>query len=115
MQFFQPVRDRRHAEPLVDQAVAAIEQAIRSQVLRPGMALPSVRALARVHGLSPFTVSAAYSRLVAQNWLIARPGSGYRVAADLSTKAPSPRDQARAGWQPPTLGAAWLLSDVFAD
>ncbi len=115
MKFFQPVRDRLQAQSLVDQVVAAIEQAIRTQLLRPGMALPSVRAFAREHGISPFTVSAAYSRLVAQNWLVARPGSGYRVAASVSGQERPLRDQALAGWEPPRLGAAWLLSDVFAD
>jgi len=112
MRFFEPVRDRRHAEPLVDQAVAALVEAIRGRVLRPGMALPSIRAFAREHGLSAFTVSAAYGRMVAQGWLVARPGSGYRVAP----AAPGARPAAQAaGWMPPRLGAAWLLSDVFAD
>lgn len=115
MQFFQPVRDRKHAKSLVDQVVAAIEQAIRSQVLRSGMALPSVRAFARVHGVSPFTVSAAYSRLVAQNWLVARPGAGYRVAARPVSNDVSSSARALDGWVPPALGAAWLLADVFAD
>lgn len=112
MRFFDPDRDRKQAPPLVDQAVAAIEQAIRGRVLRPGMALPSVRQFARLHGLSTFTVSAAYSRLVAQNQLTSRPGSGYRVAfaAQPARGASSP-----PGWVPPRIGAAWLLADVFAD
>jgi DNA-binding transcriptional MocR family regulator len=112
MRYFEPVRDRRHAEPLVDQAVAAMIAAIQGRVLRPGMALPSIRAFAREHGLSPFTVSAAYSRLVAQGWLTARPGSGYRVAPAAPVSRPVIQDK---GWTPPRLGAAWLLSDVFAD
>lgn len=115
MQFFEPIRDRLHAEPLVDQVVAAIEQAIGNQVLRAGMRLPSVRAFAREHGLSPFTVSAAYSRLVAQNWLVARAGSGYRVAARAASQDSSPPNRVLDGWEPPRIGAAWLLSDVFAD
>lgn len=143
MQFFTPVRNRRGAEPLVDQVVAAVEKAIRGQVLRPGMSLPSIREFARAHGLSPYTVSAAYGRLVAGNWLLSRPGSGYWVApsatAPLAEASGAKRADARAGpigrrssvtdeaggasatgrgaasWTPPRLGAAWLLSDVFAD
>src|SRR3546814_10476875 len=76
--FFEPVRNRKGAASLVDQAVEAIESAIRQRLLRPGMPVPSIRHFAKAHGLSTFTVSAAYSRLVAQNWLTARPGSGYR-------------------------------------
>ncbi len=112
MLFFEPVRDRRQGPSLVDQAVDAIEQAILQGVLRPGMALPSVRQFARLHGLSTFTVSAAYSRLVAQNQLTSRPGSGYRVAL---TAAPGRQPRAPVDWLPPRMGAAWLLADVFAD
>ena len=72
---FEPVRDRRHAPSLVDQAADAIERAIQGRVFRPGMALPSIRQFARNHGLSTFTVMAAYSRLVAQGLLLARPGA----------------------------------------
>lgn len=112
MRFFEPLRDRKHAMPLVDQTVAAIEAAIRQRLLRPGMPLPSIRNFAKAHGLSTFTVSAAYSRLVAQNWLTARPGSGYRVAALARAERGA---AAPASWIPPRIGASWLLADVFAD
>ena len=115
MRFFEPVRDRKHAPSLVEQVVEALENAIRQQLLRPGMAMPSVRKFAKAHGLSTFTVSAAYSRLVAQNWLVARPGSGYRVAA-AARRAPAGAAPAPvSAWAPPKIGASWLLADVFAD
>jgi len=60
----------------------------------------------------PATAS-AYARLVAQGWLQARRGAGYRVALPGQTQAPAPA--AARDWQPPSLGANWLLSDVFAD
>jgi DNA-binding transcriptional MocR family regulator len=112
MHFFQPVRDRAGSATLVDQVVQALEQAITNRVLRPGMAVPSVRHFAREHGISAFTVSAAYSRLVAQGWLVSRPGAGYRVSGTVAPPTPSagPRN-----WEPPRLGASWLLADVFAD
>lgn len=112
MRFFEPVRRRSGALSLVDQAVQAIERAIQQRVLRPGMALPSVRQFARDHGVSAFTVSAAYSRLVAQGWLVSRPGSAYRVA---SSAAPPSTAPGPMHWEPPRLGASWLLADVFAD
>jgi len=110
---FQPDRSRNGANTLVDQIVEAYAGAIHGQALRPGMPVPSVRAFAREHGLSTFTVASAYARLAAQGWLAARPGSGYRVAgqpAATGTQAASP-----AAWQPPKLGAGWLLSDIYAD
>ncbi|ARP93652.1 aminotransferase-like domain-containing protein [Bordetella genomosp. 13] len=109
---FQPVRGRAQAPSLVDQVVQAYTQAIGQQFLRPGMPVPSVRAFARQYGISTFTVASAYGRLVAQGWLAARPGSGYRVAAPAASSRP-PR--AAAAWQPPRVGSGWLLSDIYAD
>ncbi|TAM90071.1 MAG: PLP-dependent aminotransferase family protein [Candidimonas sp.] len=112
MILFEPVRSRTRAPTLVEQVAVALERAITSQLLRPGMAVPSIRAFARDHGVSNFTVAAAYSRLVASGWLSARPGAGYRVAMRPSRG----RDAvAPVRWRPPEIGASWLLADVFAD
>lgn len=108
---FQPDRDRRRAPALTDQIVNAVDDAIQSQRLRPGMAVPSIREFARRFGVSTFTVSAAYSRLVAQGRLTVRPGAAYRVAAPRAAAVPT----APAHWTPPAVGASWLLADVFAD
>lgn len=109
---FELIRDRQHAPSLTDQIVTAIKQAIQSLRLRPGMAVPSIRQFARTHGVSTFTVSAAYNRLVAQGLLSARPGSGYWVTTvsrgHMEARAPT-------RWLPPDVGASWLLADVFAD
>lgn len=107
---FQPNRSRKQAPPLVDQIVQAYTQAIQGQWLRSGMAVPSVREFARKYEVSTFTVASAYGRLVAQGWLSARPGAGYRVAAQARAAPTDP-----APWQPPKLGAGWLLSDIYAD
>src|SRR5690606_22933735 len=108
---FQPVRTRNQAPSLVDQVVEAYVSAIRAQTLRAGMSVPSVRDFARTYQLSTFTVAGAYSRLVAQGWLVARPGAGHRVAP---RARPDPA-QMPAAWQPPRLNASWLLSDIYAD
>src|SRR5579863_2625294 len=103
-------RDRSQAPTLVEQLVRGFEQAIEGQSLRAGALLPSVRQLAQTHALSTFTVTEAYNRLVSMELVVARRGSGYRVAA----RGPAAR-AAVLDWQPPSLTANWLLSDVFAD
>ncbi|WP_251865457.1 PLP-dependent aminotransferase family protein [Achromobacter sp. Marseille-Q4962] len=108
---FQPDRARGQAPTLVEQLVAAVQRAIETQALRPGMALPSVREFARQYAMSTFTVASAYSRLVSQGWLTARPGAGYRVAAP---ETPARRAEPLS-WEPPRLNDSWLLSDIFAD
>lgn len=105
---FNLTRDAPAAMSLVDQIVAQIGEAIDQGRLRPGDRLPSIRRLASSHAVSPFTVADAYQRASARGLVISRPGSGYSVADDLGHSMPRP-------WAAPTLNAAWLLSDVFAD
>jgi DNA-binding transcriptional MocR family regulator len=102
--------DRDGAATLVEQIVAALTGAIERKLLRAGQALPSIRALAATHSLSAFTVAEAYNRLVAARLIVARRGSGYRVA---DPEPPAPQRQ--SSYKRPSLNAAWLLSDVFAD
>ncbi len=109
MILFTPQRQAPDGRTLVDQAADAIEQAIQDRILRPGMALPSIRQFAHDHRLSTFTVMAAYNRLVACGRLQARPGIDYRVARREAARPSAP------AWQMPQVGPAWLLSDVFAD
>jgi DNA-binding transcriptional MocR family regulator len=107
----QMMLDRKRTDAtLVEQIVSAIVGAIDSQALRDGALLPSVRQFAKTEHLSTFTVTEAYARLVAMGLVVARRGSGYRVAVG----SPMPVRRAVA-WQQPTLTATWLLSDVFAD
>lgn len=102
--------DRHASHTLVSQIVSAINVAIDQHVLRAGDRLPSVRALAREHALSPHTVSEAYQRLTSSGRIESRPGSGYRVA-----QTTPPASIGNIAWTTPALNAAWLLSDVFAD
>lgn len=102
--------DRHGSRTLVEQIVEAVTAAIERRTLRVGDALPSVRALAAAHSLSPYTVAEAYQRLVTAGRLSARRGSAYRVA-DARIVSPS----VSPVWSAPSLSAAWLLSDVFAD
>lgn len=59
---------------------SALREAIRSGRLRPGMRLPSYRALATDLGIARNTVAETYGELVSEGWLEARQGSGTSVA-----------------------------------
>ncbi|HVS76200.1 MAG TPA: PLP-dependent aminotransferase family protein [Steroidobacteraceae bacterium] len=114
--------------------VGTISAHLRGRILAghssPGERLPSVRALARAHGVSPFTAARVYELLVAEGLIEARRGSGYYVARDAeafgasSLAAPEPlvdsiwalrRDYDRhalqvdagCGWLPPE----WLFGE----
>ncbi|WP_042383893.1 GntR family transcriptional regulator, partial [Streptacidiphilus melanogenes] len=63
---------------------AALERSLRDAIrggrLSSGAQLPATRVLAAELGVSRGTVSAAYDQLTAEGYLIARHGSGTRVA-----------------------------------
>jgi GntR family transcriptional regulator/MocR family aminotransferase len=103
---------------------AALRGAIRAERLRPGMRLPSSRALAADLGIARNTVAEVYSQLVAEGWLTAQAGAGTSVAPRLAsglggaaaaasaTEPGVPRYDLRAGV--PDLSAfprrAWLAT-----
>jgi GntR family transcriptional regulator/MocR family aminotransferase len=68
----------------------ALRDAIRTGRLPAGTRLPSSRQLAADLGLARNTVAEAYGQLVAEGWLVARRGSGTRVAAPTSTVVDEP-------------------------
>jgi GntR family transcriptional regulator / MocR family aminotransferase len=59
---------------------AALRDAVRTGRLAPGLLLPPSRTLAADLGVARNTVADAYGQLVAEGWLVARQGSGTRVA-----------------------------------
>jgi GntR family transcriptional regulator / MocR family aminotransferase len=63
-----------------------LREGIRSGRLRAGSRLPPSRALAPELGVSRGVVVDAYSQLVAEGYLVARPGSGTVVAGALATE-----------------------------
>ena len=67
----------------------ALREAVRDGRLAAGARLPSSRALALDLGLARNTVAEAYSQLVAEGWLIAKQGSGTRVAPQPGEALPS--------------------------
>ena len=75
--------DRDSHQPLPQQLVAAIVDAIRRGRLTPGAALPSTRKLAASLGLHRNTVVAAFDELRAQGWLETTRASNTRVTQNL--------------------------------
>lgn len=74
--------------PLYDQLYRHIAAAIQSGALAPGAKLPSKRRLCALAGVSMSTVETAYSLLVAEGYVLAKPRSGY-VCAHLLPPAPN--------------------------
>ena len=68
---------------------SALRDAIRTGRLRPGIRLPSSRALAADLGVARNTVADAYSQLVAEGWLASRPGAGSWVADRVTASEPA--------------------------
>jgi GntR family transcriptional regulator / MocR family aminotransferase len=64
-----------------------LRDAVRGERLMPGTALPSSRSLAAELGVSRGVVVEAYSQLVAEGYLVSRPGGSTRVA---QAAAPQP-------------------------
>jgi GntR family transcriptional regulator/MocR family aminotransferase len=58
----------------------ALREAVRAGRLAPGSRLPSSRSLAADLGVARNTVADTYAELIAEGWLIAKHGSGTRVA-----------------------------------
>ena len=93
---------------LAERLAALYAQRIGQRLLLPGARLPSVRACARLHGVSPSTVVAAYDRLQAQGLAEAQRQRGYfvrgRAAAEPRAKAAS----AQATLPPPVDATALI-------
>ncbi len=88
---------RNRRGPLSAKLEDALRSAVREGRLAPGARLPSTRTLAADLGLSRGTVVEAYRQLIVEGYLIARGGSGTRVAAAAASpreavEAPAPRN-----------------------
>lgn len=67
-------------QPIYDQICAQIKEQILSGALRPGEALPSIRALAKDLKISVITTKRAYDELEAEGFLYTVAGKGCFVA-----------------------------------
>ncbi|MFL6665290.1 MAG: PLP-dependent aminotransferase family protein [Rhizobacter sp.] len=95
---------------LTDQLTARFSERIRQRLLAPGSRLPSVRECARHHGVSAYTVVAAYDQLQAQGLVEARRQRGFYVRHTL----PEARTAAKAlPHAPLPISATTLVRGMF--
>lgn len=97
---------------LTEQLAARFAGRIRQRLLAPGARLPSVRECARRHGVSPYTVVAAYDQLLAQGLVEARRQRGFFVRE----AGPEPRrasPAAPAAPRPVPISATTLVRGMF--
>src|SRR5262245_18712424 len=92
--------------------------------LKPGLQLPPTRVLAATLGISRNTAMAAYDQLLAEGYLIGRPGAGTFVAELLPRRPPGmtagetdePESRLAPRWRaPPTIASAGLPSSYDYD
>ena len=89
--------DRAIRRPLRAQLEDGLREAVRSGRLRASARLPATRALASDLGVSRRLVVDAYAQLLAEGYLVARPGAGTFVAdAASAVAAPAVAPESRA-------------------
>ncbi|PIM52223.1 GntR family transcriptional regulator, partial [Roseateles chitinivorans] len=98
---------RNASQPLAQQLAQRFAARIQQRLLLPGARLPSVRDCARHHGVSPYTVVAAYDQLLAQGLLEARKKRGFFVRETRTPpRAPLAVEVAPAPLPPPVDASA---------
>jgi DNA-binding transcriptional MocR family regulator len=135
------ILSRESDATLTEQLSNRFAEHIRQRLIAPGARLPSVRECARRHGVSPYTVVAAYDQLLARGLVEARKQRGFfvrdlqreqvRSSAEASRPTKPPRPSApvsatalmRNMFQPPgkhpmpglgTLPVEWLDAAMLA-
>ncbi|HEX6704343.1 MAG TPA: PLP-dependent aminotransferase family protein [Albitalea sp.] len=96
---------------LTEQLSARFSDRIRQRLMAPGTRLPSVRECARRHGVSAYTVVAAYDQLQAQGLVEARRQRGFFVR-EPAPEAPRPA-AAKAPHAPLPISATTLVRGMF--
>ena len=103
---------RASDESLIDQIVRSVSARIDDRILRSGARMPSIRQFAATHGVSPFTVVAAYDKLVARGYLESRRGAGFFVRERSALNAPPPHS-AQPFPDGHKLDVVWLIRNMF--
>lgn len=108
---------RNASQPLAQQLAQRFASRIQQRLLLPGARLPSVRDCARHHGVSPYTVVAAYDQLLAQGLLEARKKRGFYVRETRSQPARDSRGPHAPAPAPaplpPPVDASALIRGMF--
>ncbi len=108
--------------PLQQQLHLHIRDAILSGNLEPGFRLPPSRTMAKELGIGRITVTETYDQLVAEGYLVTRPGSGTFVAdyipdqmVSLKAQASPPHDKPADKMAPPLMSGMPALDAFPAD
>nr|WP_315259015.1 PLP-dependent aminotransferase family protein [uncultured Duganella sp.] len=115
---------RESGETLIDQIVRSVAARIDDRLLRGGARMPSIRAFAASHGVSAFTVVAAYDKLVATSYLESRRGAGFFVrerpamalnATEAGAGGVMARSlrSAQSGFDAKPIDVVWLVRNMF--
>ncbi|WP_284616084.1 PLP-dependent aminotransferase family protein [Aquabacterium humicola] len=108
---------RDSAATLGEQLAARFADRIQQRGLQPGARLPSVRECARLHGVSPSTVVAAYDQLQAQGLVEAQRQRGFFVrelpVARSATPARAPTAALSVNALPAPVDATALIRGMF--
>ncbi|MBI5718616.1 MAG: PLP-dependent aminotransferase family protein [Burkholderiales bacterium] len=99
---------------LSEQLAERFAERIRQRLLSPGTRLPSVRACAARHGVSPSTVVGAYDLLQAQGLVQARPQRGFFVREAATPARPAAALGAATASPAPAAGAASATAPAAA-
>ena len=93
------------------QILRVLHQQLRDAIvdgrLRPGLRLPSTRALSSAHGISRNTAVAAYDLLLSEGYVSMRQGSGCYVAEALSRRPSTVNAKANKSAADPRLNTFW--------
>ena len=103
---------RGSSTPLAQQLAQRFAERIQQRLLLPGARLPSVRDCAQHHGVSPYTVVAAYDQLLAQGLLEARRQRGFFVR-DSSPRPQAKHAPVRQAHSDAPLDASALIRGMF--
>lgn len=99
-------------QSLTEQLAERYADRIRQRLLVPGARLPSVRACAAQHGVSPSTVVAAYDLLLAQGLVQAQRQRGFFVREPIAPRS-EPRHAAPAAPAQGPINATALIRGMF--
>lgn len=95
--------------PKVEAVCEWLTERIANQIYPVGARVPSVRQLAKQLGVSAFTVTQAYEKLVIAGRIQARRGAGYFV---LASRVPAVSDTDVSDDK--TIDSAWLMQHLFS-
>lgn len=111
---------RESGETLIEQIVRSVAARIDDRLLRGGARMPSIRAFAAAHGVSPFTVVASYDRLVATGYLESRRGAGFfvRERSGMARQGAAPGSARHgahggSGFEVKPIDVVWLVRNMF--